>query len=130
MAIIIVPAISSGIISYYPRFSSAFSAIIVAYIFIIVAPAEEILFRGIIQSTLIKKIGIFRGIILTSIIFGLAHLPNGALGINISLWNWKLALIAMIAGLILGWTYTRTKSIWNAAILHGILSSAYFIFLN
>jgi membrane protease YdiL (CAAX protease family) len=73
------------------------------YLALISAVAEEIMFRGGIQP--------FAGVIITSVLFGLMHLgPDGRLS-SWSVW-------AMIAGLLLGWTYDCTKSLWPAMIAH------------
>jgi membrane protease YdiL (CAAX protease family) len=73
------------------------------YLAAISAIAEEILFRGGIQPS--------AGIMITSILFGLMHLgPDGRLS-SWSIW-------AMNAGLLLGWTYDCTASLWPAMIAH------------
>ena len=120
----------SGVLSYAARFGPFLSSLVVIYIFCIVAPAEEIIFRGFIQGYLSKRAGIWPAIIITSVIFGLIHLPNGATGIALGLWNWKLAIMAGLAGIGFGWVYARTKSIWNVILLHAILSCAYFLFIH
>ncbi len=73
------------------------------YLALISAFGEEMLFRGAIQP--------FAGLALTSILFGLLHLgPNG----SISAWS----LWAMLAGLLLGWMYNETQSLWPPIIAH------------
>lgn len=118
------------LISFAPRFNPLVSSLVVVYIFAIVAPAEEIVFRGFIQGHLAKKLGDWPAILTTSALFGLMHLPNGATGTAIDLWNWKLAVLAAIAGIGFGWVYSHTKSLWNPILLHAIVSSAYFLFIH
>lgn len=123
-------ALYAGLLDYAPRFSAAFSAVVVIYIFAIIAPAEEILFRGIIQRWFTDRLGVWGGILVAGILFAAMHLPNGATGLAIGLWNWKLTAIAGLAGIGFGWTYARTKNIWYPIIIHAIVSSAYFLFLR
>lgn len=77
------------------------------YLAVISAFGEEMLFRGAIQP--------FAGLALTSILFGLLHLgPNG----SISAWS----LWAMLAGVLLGWTFNETHSLWPPIIAHFIVN--------
>jgi membrane protease YdiL (CAAX protease family) len=67
------------------------------------AIGEEILFRGAIQPTV--------GIIGASLLFGLLHLgPEG----RFSVWS----LWAIIAGLLLGWIYESTGTLWGPIFAH------------
>lgn len=78
----------------------------------IVAPvAEEVLFRGVLYRWLRERIGIVFALILSSLIFSVVH------GV--------VALIPAIAvlGLILGWIYERTQSIWAPILVHGIYNA-------
>lgn len=97
---------------------------------LLIIPIEEILFRGIIQNYFTKRIGIFLGIITGSVIFSLLHLPNGANGLPIVLWNWNLALAAFVGGLIFGFIFEKTKSIIYPIFAHLILGTVYFLFFS
>ena len=96
------------------------------YFTVLIAPVEELLFRGVITSWLIKKTNISIGLIVSAIIFGFVHLPNGSSRISLLDLNWKLALISGISGLLFGVTYLKTKSIVNPILLH-ITSSMIFV---
>lgn len=76
---------------------------------IIAAPIfEEILFRGIIQDSLTRKYGAWRGIVVASCIFGIIHLiPQQVVG-------------AMLIGMVIGYIYYKTRSLLSAMVLHGI----------
>jgi membrane protease YdiL (CAAX protease family) len=80
---------------------------------------EEIIFRGIIQAylqTIIQNTG--AAIILSALIFGLAHLPNGSRGIHPRKWNWRFAGVAFCGGLIFGLLFAMTQSLLYPTILH------------
>ncbi len=93
---------------------------------IVVGPVEELLFRGLIQTTLNRVIGGERlfgrirwGTILATLTFGLAHLANlshQSLGVTI-----QQVIFAMITGLVLGHYYDRSQNLWGAAVLHNII---------
>lgn len=91
---------------------------------------EEILFRGIIQG-LLENVIESKLILITvsSLIFALAHLPNGAKGRNITKWNWELGLITFIIGFPLGIMYLLSESLLFPTLLHMIYLIIYKKFI-
>ena len=83
---------------------------------VVAAPiCEELLFRGIVQKSLMKNIGQFRGIIAASAIFGLVHfIPQQIVN-------------AFFIGLILGFIYARTKSLIPVILIHAFNNALAFI---
>lgn len=80
---------------------------------------EEIIFRGIIQTYIRNQLTNAQiAIMLSSLIFGAVHLPNGAKGISFSKWNWQFAVIAFLGGLIFGSIYALTNTLLISTILH------------
>ena len=67
---------------------------------------EELIFRGVILDSFLKRISPTKAIIWSSIIFGIAHANP-----------WQF-IAAFSIGLIVGWIYYRTKSIWPGILLH------------
>lgn len=83
------------------------------------AVPEELLFRGIIQPILTHSTHSYYWVILlSSLIFGLAHLPNGATSIHPQKWNWLFAIAAFIGGIPLALLYAHTGSLFFPTILH------------
>ena len=76
-----------------------------------VAVAEEILFRGYLLSTLASGFGWSVAILITSLLFGLAHLSNG-------LESPLAAINGVLLGAVLGWSVRRSGSLWWAIGLH------------
>ncbi|MEM6316910.1 MAG: CPBP family intramembrane glutamic endopeptidase [Bacteroidota bacterium] len=74
---------------------------------VIVGPVcEEIIFRGIILEGLSKKYRSTVAIGISALIFGLVHLqPLQIIG-------------AFVAGLVFGWIYLKTQSLWIVILLH------------
>ncbi|MFQ5893460.1 MAG: lysostaphin resistance A-like protein [Nitrospinota bacterium] len=72
------------------------------------APAliEELLFRGYIQTTLVGRLGVQRGIWVTAALFALVHL--GMLRIPFDL----------IVSYIMGYMVVRYRSVWPAVVFH------------
>ncbi|HTF67829.1 MAG TPA: CPBP family intramembrane glutamic endopeptidase [Edaphobacter sp.] len=89
---------------------------------------EEIGWRAWLLPRLRGRIGARRAAVATAIIWALWHVPfqlsgilhiEGVSPIKLAL---TLPLGTMAAGLILGWLWLRTESIWLAAIAHGALN--------
>lgn len=79
------------------------------------ALSEELYFRGVIQNllaTTLKRPGPAR--VLSSILFGLAHLSPGFP-------NWSYALVAAVAGWFYGRAYSQTGSVVAAAVTHTLV---------
>ena len=87
-----------------------------------IALPEELLFRSVIQNLLEKTFG-WRPVVLwtSALIFGAAHLNNGALGWQASQWNWNYFLLATIAGTVYGLVYRYTQSLWFPVALHALV---------
>ena len=98
---------------------------------LIIAIPEEIIFRGIIQNFLqvrLENIGL--AILISSAIFGLVHLPNGAKSFRPSGWNWELAAFAFLGGLPLGFIFYLTNSLLIATLLHALFVICIQLFLG
>ena len=77
------------------------------YLAIISAIGEELLFRAGIQPGL--------GLVATALIFGLLHIgPQGLL----SIWM----LWAVMSGLLMGWMFAATGSLWPSLICHFLVN--------
>lgn len=101
--------------------------------------AEEIMFRGVIQTELMKTLpqdvkilglNFKRGTLLAAIIFGLAHIINIFTIANVCFVIGQV-ISAIIFGLIVGYFYQETRSLIPAIIIHnlanGIASLAYIL---
>ena len=70
--------------------------------------AEEIFFRGFVLTGLLKRFGVRRALLLSSLLFGLFHIDPGAIVPTFAL------------GLVLGWVYLKTGSIWPSIFAHAL----------
>ncbi|MDO5570722.1 MAG: type II CAAX endopeptidase family protein [Bacteroidales bacterium] len=86
---------------------------------VILAPImEEMIFRGIVLKTLLKTHSVWKSIVVSSLIFGFIH------------FNPAQSLTAFIIGLLLGWLYYKTKSLWAPIFVHFLnnFSSVYLMY--
>lgn len=69
---------------------------------------EELLFRGPIQTALMKKNNPWIAITITALLFAAAHLDLHGMGLR------------AVLGVVLGWVVWRTGSIFPAMVIHGV----------
>jgi membrane protease YdiL (CAAX protease family) len=79
--------------------------------FAVAAAAEEALFRGYAFQALVQGIGAWPAVLLSSAAFALAHARNPSVD-PVALAN------IFAAGVMLGWAYLRTRSLWFATGVH------------
>lgn len=77
-------------------------------IVLIVPILEEVFFRGIILTLLIKQLPVTRAILITSVFFGIMHLGT----------SWNAGLTAIIFSIIVSFLYISTKSVLPCIVLH------------
>lgn len=93
---------------------------------VLIGPAEEFLFRGVIQGRLRESLGPESTIGIASLIFALFHVYP------VVLLSPPLAVIAHMAayytlmGVIFGWVYHRTDNLVAPALVHGTFNAALF----
>ena len=81
--------------------------------------AEEVFFRGFIQSGLVRRWGLVTGLIVSAAIFSIAHASVAIL------------IPIFVAGLLIGWLYHRTGSLWSCVWVHGAQNGvAFFVALT
>ncbi|MGG1657864.1 CPBP family intramembrane glutamic endopeptidase [Brevibacillus sp. NRS-1366] len=75
---------------------------------ILVPIAEEVLFRGVVQTYLVRRLGAMIGIVISSLWFALLHIDVA------------LFVPLFVIGLGLGFVRHRYESIWGAVLLHAV----------
>lgn len=106
-----------GIVEYFvlrpspafPTFEVKYFFRDIAYMLFFVGLAEELLFRGLIQSDLMKAFGVGGGLILASLMFAAMHLTWRSVP--------ELAFV-FAAAIILGAIYYKTKSLTLPILIH------------
>lgn len=87
----------------------------------LVPMAEELTFRGAVLGSLLRKFRPAAAVIISAVIFGILH------GISIHI------VYALLCGIVLGWVYFYTESIWASYMLHALfnlMGSALATFLD
>lgn len=89
-----------------------------------VAPAEELLFRGVIQGLFRRVYGVVPGVAIASLLFGLVHYLA-----LIGSGSGKLSYVAVAAGLglVLGALYEVSQNIAVPIVVHGLFNSFLFV---
>jgi membrane protease YdiL (CAAX protease family) len=76
-------------------------------LFVVIAPLlEELIFRGVILDGLLRRYGPLTAILVSSVIFGLAHLNP-----------WQF-VTAFVLGCFMGWVYLRSGSLAGCVLIH------------
>ena len=84
---------------------------------IVVPIAEEVFFRGVLYKWLRERWGVFIGVSVSSLIFGLVHIDIA------------IAATAFILGIVLALVYEYSNSVWTAILIHIINNSVKIILL-
>lgn len=126
--------VGAGLIATTFGFESADNAVVVAgnenpelFLYMIpitvllVAPGEELIFRGVVQGWFRRAYGVVPGILLASAIFGAIHfvavLGDGAL---------VYIVVAAGLGIVLGAIYEYTENIVVPIVVHGLYNALLF----
>lgn len=101
-----------------PKLSSACLAFLFTLFFI--AIPEEIYFRGWMQNLLQRRLGRVASLIVTSILFGLAHFNKRS-----AHFNWRYVLLATIAGIFYGRAWSSERRIAASSITHATVDTVW-----
>ena len=103
----------------------AYLLTMVAFSLLVVGPAEELLFRGVVQGRLRETWGVWPAILAATVLFGLSHasVAGGVAGIA------AYIVTATLLGVLLGYLYERTNNIVVPAVIHGVNNAVIFAWL-
>jgi membrane protease YdiL (CAAX protease family) len=87
-------------------------------IFLFVAIAEELFFRGLLQNLLEGSLrSSHKAQAIASVLFGLSHIQHAPFP------NWRYAILATVAGWFYGWAYRRHRSLMASAGTHALVDT-------
>lgn len=95
----------------------------------ILALFEEIGWRGWLLSHLVQRIGPRRAVIISSLLWAICHVPFAWAGVQQiegipARWTAVIVPVGVFgSGLVIGWLWLQTESIWLVAIAHGALNN-------
>lgn len=86
---------------------------------VVLAPVmEEVLFRGILLESVRSKHSAGRAIVVSALMFGVIHfIPQQVVN-------------AFVIGLILGYIYVRTESLWPVIVIHALNNAMAYIIMQ
>lgn len=114
-AVIAIPiGLATGFIGWRPELDATHVLGGPLIIYLVTGVPEEFLFRGLLQNLLTGWLGARAGLVVASVIFGFAHLPD-----------LRYVLLAAIAGVAYGWVYQHTQRITASAITHALVDGAW-----
>jgi membrane protease YdiL (CAAX protease family) len=100
-------------------------ALVFAALVILPAVTEEIMIRGFLYGGLRNKLPFLQAALLTSIIFGLAHLQLGDGKSPV----WIAAVDTFTLSMVLVWLREKTGNVWAGVIVHMLKNSMAFLAL-
>ena len=93
-------------------FKNRTGAMLLMAMAVLIAPlVEETVFRGYLYPLFAKSLGVFPGILITGVLFGLMH--GSQLG-----WTWGLVLLLTFVGVIFTFARARTGTVLASFLLH------------
>ncbi len=85
---------------------------------LLIGPAEEIFWRGLIQKSFTQQFGGYKALFITTLIYALVHIWS---------FNFMLIMAAMVCGLFWGLIYIWNKNLVTLIVSHGLWDLAVFI---
>jgi membrane protease YdiL (CAAX protease family) len=109
--------------SNWPEPLHALAAFVFTFLFI--AIPEELFFRGWLQNLLERRIGRTAALVLTAVLFGLAHWNKRATS-----FNWRYVLMAVIAGVFYGRAWRAQRRVGASSITHATVDTLWSLWLR
>jgi membrane protease YdiL (CAAX protease family) len=124
--IVIVLGLALGFLHWHRHLERAWIAPL-AWIgtFFLIAVPEEIFFRGWMQNLLERRMGRTLALVVTSILFGLAHFNK-----RTTSFNWRYVLLAAIAGVFYGRAWRVQRRVGASAITHATVDTLWGLLLR
>jgi uncharacterized protein len=88
--------------------------------FAFIAIPEELFFRGWMQNLLERRLGRTPALLVTSVLFGLAHFNKRAVH-----FNWRYVVLAALAGIFYGRAWRRDRRVGASAITHALVDTVW-----
>lgn len=103
------------------------SRALVAYLFtfFFIAIPEELFFRGWVQNLLERRLGRTAALLITAVLFGLAHWNKRTIH-----FNWQYVLLAALAGIFYGRAWRAEKRVGASAITHATVDTLWSLWLR
>jgi CAAX protease family protein len=126
-AVIAIPlGLGLGFLHFHKMWPDPLRAIAaLAFTFFFIAVPEELFFRGWLQNLLERRIGRSGALVLTALLFGLAHWNK-----RTTSFNWRYVLMAAIAGIFYGRAWRAQRRVGAASITHATVDTLWSLWLR
>lgn len=84
--------------------------------FVVAGIAEEIVFRGLILQEINKRVAFWKANVITALLFLVIHYPFWIY--NESIFDFGTHIYVVLLGLLFGFVYKKTGSLWSVVLLH------------
>jgi membrane protease YdiL (CAAX protease family) len=95
------------------------------FTFLFIAIPEELFFRGWLQNLLERRLGRTGALLVTAVLFGLAHWNK-----RTTSFNWRYVAMAAIAGVFYGRAWRAQRRIGASAITHATVDTTWSLWLR
>ena len=117
-----LPAADTGVLEFIGD-DETMVLVMIAIAFLFNSPAEEFLFRNVIQKRLYASFAPVGAVVVASAIFALVHLPVYAVFADSALAIAVPITMLFVGGLILGYLYLRTANLVVPIVVHAVYNS-------
>jgi hypothetical protein len=90
------------------------------FTFAFIAVPEELFFRGWMQNLLERRLGRTAALLVTAVVFGLAHFNK-----RTAHFNWRYVVLAALAGIFYGRAWRRDRQVGASAITHALVDTVW-----
>jgi membrane protease YdiL (CAAX protease family) len=115
-----------GFLKFHPQFGWPMLGTAAEY-FVFVAPAEEVMFRGVVQNLLERQLGGWPALLITTTLFATIYTHVAGNGVFP---NWTYVAFAFACGLAYGHSYLRSKNILVPIFVHGCVDTIWRTLLS
>jgi membrane protease YdiL (CAAX protease family) len=95
------------------------------FTFFLIAVPEELFFRGWVQNLLERRMGRVAALVVTAVLFGLAHFNKRTV-----FFNWKYVLLAAVAGIFYGRAWRAERRVGASAVTHATVDAIWGLWLR
>ncbi len=95
------------------------------FTFVFIAIPEELFFRGWLQNLLERRLGRTPALLVTAVLFGLAHWNKRTV-----FFNWPYVLMAALAGIFYGRAWRAQRRVGASAITHATVDTLWSLWLR
>lgn len=95
------------------------------FTFFFIAVPEELFFRGWLQNLLERRMGRYPALLMTAVVFGLAHFNKRAI-----YFNWRYVVLAAMAGVFYGRAWRQQRRVGASAITHAGVDTIWSLWLR